>query len=126
MARRAAAREARNRPSLAPRRLSFAAQWRWKSQPTNEVVTGVVALDIVLPAIIAVPIATALTRLAIGGGPIYGQRSFSMSSNAELAVYGGLGLLAGGAGPLFMLLLHSGEVFFNRVSSFKPARAALG
>jgi chloride channel protein, CIC family len=91
-----------------------------------EVVSGVIALDIVLPAIIATPIATALTRLAIGGGPIYGQRSFSMSSNAELAVYAGLGLLAGGAGPLFMLLLSRGEALFSRISSPKPARAALG
>jgi len=91
-----------------------------------EVVSGVTALDIVLPAIIATPIATALTRLAIGGGPIYGQRSFSVRSNAELVVYAGLGLLAGGAGPLFMLLLSGGEALFNRVSSSKPARAALG
>ena len=60
-----------------------------------EVVTGVIALDLVLPVIIAVPIATALTRLAIGGGPIYGQRIFSMNSNAELALYAGLGLLVG-------------------------------
>jgi chloride channel protein, CIC family len=91
-----------------------------------EVVTGVIALDIVLPAIIATPIATALTRLAIGGGPIYGQRSFSMSSNAELAVYAVLGLLAGVGGPLFMLLLSRGEALFARISSSKPARAALG
>ena len=91
-----------------------------------EVVTGVIALDIVLPAIIATPIATALTRLAIGGGPIYGQRSFSMSSNAELAVYACLGLLAGVGGALFMLLLSRGEQLFTRISSSKPARAALG
>jgi chloride channel protein, CIC family len=91
-----------------------------------EVVSGVMALDIVLPAIIATPIATALTRLAIGGGPIYGQRSFSMSSNAELAAYAGLGLLAGIAGPLFMLLLARGEALFSRISPRKPARAALG
>jgi CIC family chloride channel protein len=91
-----------------------------------EVVTGVIALDIVLPAIIATPIATALTRLAIGGGPIYGQRSFSMSSNAELAVYAILGLLAGVGGPLFMLLLSRSEALFSRMFSSKPARAALG
>ncbi len=90
-----------------------------------EVVTGVIALDIVLPAIIATPIATALTRLAIGGGPIYGQRSFSMSSNAELGVYAMLGLLAGVVGPVFMLLLSRGEQQFSRISS-KPLRAALG
>jgi len=91
-----------------------------------EVVTGVVALDILLPTIIATPIATALTRLAIGGGPIYGQRSFSMGSNAELALYAGLGLLAGVAGPLFMQLLSAGERLFARLVAKRAPRAALG
>ncbi len=91
-----------------------------------EVVTGLVALDIVLPVIIATPIATALTRLAIGGGPIYGQRSFSMRSNSELAVYALLGLLAGIVGPLFMILLRQGELFFARLAERRVLRAALG
>jgi CIC family chloride channel protein len=91
-----------------------------------EVVTGVVALDIVLPTIIATPIATALTRLAIGGGPIYGQRTFNMASNAELALYAGLGLLAGLAGPAFMKLLAAGERLFAGVVAPRSARAALG
>ena len=91
-----------------------------------EVVTGVVALDIVLPVIIATPVATALTRLAIGGGPIYGQRSFTMNSNAELAVYAVLGLLAGLAGPLFMWLLRQGEVSFGRLLKQRTLRAAFG
>lgn len=91
-----------------------------------EVVTGVIALDLVLPVIIAVPIATALTRLAIGGGPIYGQLSFSMNSNAELALYAALGLLAGITGPLFMVLLKRGELLFARLSQRRPLRAALG
>lgn len=91
-----------------------------------EVVSGVVALDIVLPAIIATPIATALTRLAIGGGPIYGQQTFSMNSNAELAVYAVLGLLAGVAGPLFMWLLRYGELGFARLVPPRVPRAALG
>lgn len=90
-----------------------------------EVVTGAIALDLVLPVIIAVPIATALTRLAIGGGPIYGQRTFSMNSNAELALYAVLGLLSGIAGPLFMLLLKRGELLFAQLT-LRPARAALG
>ncbi len=91
-----------------------------------EVVTGVAALDLVLPVIIATPIATALTRLASGGGPIYGQRSFSMHSNAELAVYAGLGLVAGLAGPLFMWLLRQGELTFGRLVKPRTLRAALG
>jgi len=91
-----------------------------------EVVAGVAALDIVLPTIIVTPIATALTRLAIGGGPIYGQQTFSMNSNAELAVYAGLGLLAGVAGPLFMWLLRQGELWFARLVPQRVLRAALG
>ncbi|MEI9948063.1 MAG: chloride channel protein [Pseudomonadota bacterium] len=91
-----------------------------------EVVTGVIALDLVLPVIIAVPIATGLTRLAIGGGPIYGQRTFSMNSNAELALYAGLGLLSGVMGPLFMVLLARGEALFAKLTAHRPARAALG
>ena len=91
-----------------------------------EVVSGVAALDIVLPVIIATPIATGLTRLAIGGGPIYGQQSFSMKSNAELAIYAALGVFAGLAGPLFMWLLNFGERVFTRLCSSRPARAALG
>lgn len=91
-----------------------------------EVVTGVVALDLVLPVIIATPIATALTRLAIGGGPIYGQRSFTMSSNGELAIYALLGLTAGLAGPLFMRLLALGERGFAKIAESRPLRATLG
>lgn len=91
-----------------------------------EVVSGLVALDIVLPVIIATVIATALTRFAVGGGPIYGQRSFTMNSNAELVMYAGLGVLAGILGPLFMWLLRGGENFFSKLTSQRPLRAALG
>jgi len=91
-----------------------------------EVVTGVIALEVVLPAIVATAIATALTRLAIGGGPIYGQRTFSMGSNWELLAHAGLGLVAGLVGPLFMVLLARGEIFFGKLTGSKPVRAAVG
>lgn len=91
-----------------------------------EVVTGVIALDIVLPAIIATPIATAITRLVLGGGPIYGQRTFSMGSDVELVVPALLGVLAGIVGPAFMLLLARGETYFGSLPASRPARAALG
>lgn len=91
-----------------------------------EVVTGVIALDVVLPAIIATPIATALTRLAIGGGPIYGLRSFGLRSDLELAVHALLGLCAGLLGPAFMVLLARSEAWFQKLPGPKPARAAAG
>ncbi len=91
-----------------------------------EVVTGVIALDVVLPAIIATPIATAIMRLVIGGGPIYGKRSFAIGSDVELLIPALVGLLAGLAGPAFMALLARGEGFFGQLRLPKPARAALG
>lgn len=90
-----------------------------------EVVTGVIALDVVLPAIIAVPIATHVTRLALGGGPIYGLQTVSMApGTVVLPVV--LGLLAGLAGPAFMALLSRGEAWFGKVPLPKPLRAGLG
>jgi CIC family chloride channel protein len=90
-----------------------------------EVVTGVIALDVVLPAIIAVPIATHVTRLVIGGGPIYGLQTVSISPGA-IALPLLLGLLAGLAGPAFMALLARAEGWFALLPVPKPLRAGLG
>lgn len=91
-----------------------------------EVFTGVAALGIVLPTLIAVAIATALTRLFVGAGPIYGQRAFAMHSQGELVVHLFLGVLAGLAGVAFMRLLAVGELAFARMRLSRPARAAIG
>lgn len=90
-----------------------------------EVVTGVIALDVVLPAIIAVPIATHVTRLVIGGGPIYGLQTVSIVPGAVVLPLL-LGLLAGLAGPAFMALLSSAESWFARIPVAKPLRAGIG
>lgn len=91
-----------------------------------EVVTGVIALDVVLPAIIVTPIATMLARQVVGGGPIYGQRSFVMGPDSSLLLPALLGLVAGVAGPAFRAFLSFGEAHFTRLPLPKPARAALG
>ena len=52
-----------------------------------ETILGIAALDAILPTIGATVIATTLTRLAAGEGPIYGQRSFVMATYAELAAF---------------------------------------
>lgn len=91
-----------------------------------EIVTGLFTLDIVLPVVVATAIATSLTRITIGGGPIYGLRSFSVVSSAEYALYLSLGALAGIVGPWFMATLALGERFFHGLSLPRPVRAALG
>lgn len=91
-----------------------------------EVFAGVAALGTVLPTLIAVAIATALTRVFVGEGPIYGRHTFAMHSQAELVVHGLLGLLAGFAGVAFMRLLSGTEDLFARLKTSRPVRAALG
>jgi CIC family chloride channel protein len=91
-----------------------------------EIVTGLIALEVVLPALIATSIATALTRLVIGGGPIYGERAFGMHTSFELSGHALLGLVAGVVGPSFMALLDHGERAFERVKVSRPLRAAAG
>ena len=91
-----------------------------------EVVTGVVALDAILPSLLATAIAVALVRLAAGEGPIYGQRAFRMGSMWELLAYAGLGLVAALVTQVFMKLLAFGERCFRTRTVRLPWRPALG
>lgn len=78
-----------------------------------EVVMGVVALHVVLPAIVASALATAVTRLALGPGPLYGQHTFELRSQIELACHAVLGVVAGAVAVTFMKLLGRAEQAFR-------------
>ena len=91
-----------------------------------EVVTGVMALDLVLISLLATTIATVLTRIVIGGGPIYGERVFTISSEYELWIYAALGVAAGLAGCAFNFILAEGERFFQKLAYSSWLSAALG
>jgi len=91
-----------------------------------EVVIGTFTLDLVVPVLVATAIGTALTRIVIGGGPIYGARAFALASPAEFLAFGLLGVLGGVAGVAFMKLLGLGERVFQRVALPRALRAGLG
>ena len=91
-----------------------------------EVVVGVVALDTVVPVLIATAVASALTRAVVGEGPIYGVRAFHLSSPLELLAFGGLGVFVALGAQGFMRLLSLGEVLFRRPALPPPWRSALG
>ncbi len=91
-----------------------------------EVVTGIVALDAVLPTVVAAALSTTLTRAAVGGGPIYGARTFSLASPLELAAHALLGLLAALAAQCFMRLLSLGETAFAKSGLPQPFAATFG
>jgi CIC family chloride channel protein len=91
-----------------------------------EVVTGVVALEVLLPSAAAAALSTFVTRWAVGGGPLYGGRDFELGASADLALCLVLGVLAGLAGSAFMAMLSAGEGLAKRVALPRPLRGALG
>ncbi len=91
-----------------------------------EVVTGVVVLDAILPALVATVIAVTITRAFVGAGPIYGLRAFHSDSPLELFAFAGLGIVAALGAQGFMRTLAFGEALFQRPSMKLPWRPALG
>ena len=91
-----------------------------------ETIIGIVALDALIPAIAATVVATALTRAVVGGGPIYGARTFGLVSPAELPSYAVVGVIAGAAAIVFRRALGAGEVMTRRFGLPQPWRAAIG
>ncbi len=91
-----------------------------------EIVTGIVVVDTIVPMLIATVIATALTRAAVGSGPIYGQRAFVLSSSGELVAFAGLGIIAALVAVGFTQLVSVGERAFRRRWLPAPWRQAVG
>jgi len=89
-----------------------------------EIVTGVIMLEAVIPVIIAVAIATIVTRLAVGGSPLYGLRDFTSISSGELLAFAGLGLVIAPVGVGFLRLLGITEHWWAKLPM--PWRPALG
>ena len=82
-----------------------------------ETIVGIVAMEALLPTMVATLIATAITRAIVGGGPIYGQRSFVANSPVELASFAVLGVVAAVAAFAFKHLLGSRGTVGGRASA---------
>lgn len=89
-----------------------------------EIVTGVIVIEAVIPVIVAVAIATMVTRVAVGGGPLYGLRDFTSISLGELVAFAGLGLAIAPIGVGFLRLLALVETWWHRLP--QPWRPAAG
>ncbi len=91
-----------------------------------EIVAETPALGLVLPALTATTVATLVTRWALGAGPLYGPRTFTLQSKSELLAYAALGVVTGLGGAGFMALLDGGRRAFARLAAPPAARGALG
>jgi CIC family chloride channel protein len=91
-----------------------------------ETIVGIAAPLVLLPAMAAAFIATALTRAVVGAGPIYGQRAFGLGSYIELLAFAALGIAAALAAAAFKQILALFERAFESQLIQQPFRAILG
>ena len=91
-----------------------------------ETIVGIAAPLVLLPAMAAAFIATALTRAVVGAGPIYGQRAFGLGSYVELLAFAALGIAAALAAAAFKQILALFERAFESQLIQQPFRAMVG
>lgn len=91
-----------------------------------ETIVGIAALEAVVPILAATVIATAVTRALVGGGPIYGQRAFAVSSLWEFVSFAAVGVLSGLGGVIFKRALKMAERMVARWEIGQPWRGAAG
>ena len=91
-----------------------------------ETIVGIAAPELLLPAMSATVLATAITRAIVGIGPIYGQRAYTLESNLDLLAYAALGVAAAAAAAGFKRVLAAFEDLFERHPVSQPWRAMIG
>jgi CIC family chloride channel protein len=91
-----------------------------------ETIVGIAAIEALLPIMAAVLLAVAITRAVVGGGPIYGARSFTLESPVDLLSFALLGALAALAALAFKAVLAALERWIADHPIPQPARAILG
>ena len=91
-----------------------------------ETIVGIAALEAIVPILAATVIATAVTRALVGGGPIYGQRVFAVSSLWEFLSFAAVGVLSGLGGVVFKRSLKMAERLVASRGMQQPWRGTAG
>ncbi len=91
-----------------------------------EIVLGSIAMESIGPLIVASVIATATASQFLGAQPVYRMPNFGVVPNWQLIAHALLGVIAGLAAPLFLLLLRGGETLFARARLPVPLKLGLG
>jgi CIC family chloride channel protein len=96
----------------------------------SEIILGEFGVGAFSPAVVSAVSATVISRTFLGDHPAFEIPDYSLVSAAEMINYVILGLLAGAAGVVFVILLDRAETFFERLSRVpewvKPAIGGLG
>jgi CIC family chloride channel protein len=89
-----------------------------------ESIAGIAAPALLLPVMATTVVATFLTRVTVGSGPIYGERAFALESGQELLAFAVLGVAAALCALAFKGVLARFEPWFGKLP--QPARATTG
>jgi CIC family chloride channel protein len=91
-----------------------------------EIVMGRVTIEPLVMVLVGTSISTACVRAVVGGGPIYGERTFTVTKPGELVMHALLGILAALVAVVFMRALAASEKAFAKTKLAQPWRATLG
>ncbi len=91
-----------------------------------EIVLGAFATEFLGPVIVSSVASTLVSRLILGGDPMYGIPQFTLVSSFEVLPYLVLGGLSGIGGFLFMSALAAGDHLFGRLEIPRYLKTPLG
>jgi H+/Cl- antiporter ClcA len=91
-----------------------------------EVVLGSLAMAQLGPILLSAVVADLIVHRYLGSAPLYHLPEFRLTSEWELFFYLGLGVLAGGFGPIFIRSLRGTEKLFHRLNLPLPLCLGLG
>jgi CIC family chloride channel protein len=91
-----------------------------------EVIAGTASIELLGPAAVSAVIATALTYVTLGDGPLYGMKAFVLASPFEFIPYCILALASAIVATVFLGSLDAAEWFFARTFPARVPRAIFG
>jgi CIC family chloride channel protein len=91
-----------------------------------EVIAGTTTFELIGPAAVSAVVATAVTQLTLGDGPLYGAKGFALASPLEFLPYVVLALMSGVVSTLFLGVLDAAEWVFSRALRSRILRGLAG
>ncbi|MGE0363323.1 MAG: chloride channel protein [Vicinamibacterales bacterium] len=91
-----------------------------------ETMAGVAAPALLLPTMAATVMAAAVTRSVAGAGPLYGLRSYELTSYLEFLSVAAIAVASAGGAAAFKRVLAITERWFEASAMPQPARAMTG
>ncbi len=91
-----------------------------------EIILGTVVVEALGPLILAAVVATFISQVLHGGGPIYKSPGFVLESSLELVPLACVGLVSGLVAPVYLGFLRLVQRLFSKIAAPVPVKLAIG